>query len=55
MYIYIRRTRQGWEITTYAGTLANRTHYIGYSRRNAIQAHRQRYGLRYKRLAIIEL
>lgn len=55
MYMYIRRTRCGWEITTYTGTTADRIHYIGYGRRNAIQAHRQRYGLRYKRLTVIEL
>jgi hypothetical protein len=53
MYMYIEKTRQGYRITTYSA-IDEKTHYIGYTKKQAIQKHKQAYNLRYKHLTIIE-
>ena len=53
MYMYIEKTRQGYRITTYS-TIYEKTHYIGYTKKQAIRKHRIDHNLRYKHLTIIE-
>ena len=47
MYMYIEKTRYGYRITTY-NFIDEKTHYIGYTKQQAIKLHRQKYNLRYK-------
>lgn len=54
MYMYIWKTTQGYRINTYS-TLFEQTHYIGYTKKQAIKKHRETYGLKYKRLEIINM
>ena len=55
MYMYIYKTMQGYRIKTYADVIGDEIHYIGYTKKQAIKKHRETYGLKYKRLQIIEM
>ena len=55
MYMYIFNTTQGYRIKTYMNTFGENVHYIGYTKKQAIKKHRDQYGLKYKRLQIIEM
>ena len=54
MYLYIWKTMQGYRIKTYINSLGKSIHYIGYSKKQAIKKHRETYGLKYKRLEIVD-
>ena len=55
MYMYIFKTMQGYRIKTYTETIADEIHYIGYTKKQAIKKHREKCGLKYKRLQIIDM
>jgi len=55
MYLYIEKTKYGYRITTYTNIFADRCEYIGYTQKQAIKKHREKYGLKYKRLKIVEM
>ena len=55
MYMYIFKTLQGYRIKTYTDAIGEETHYIGYTKKQAIKKHREKHGLKYKRLQIIEM
>lgn len=55
MYLFIQKTMQGYRIKTYISATGESCHYIGYTKKQAIKKHREKYCLKYKRLEIVEL